>query len=256
MNLRADKSYLQNAPIEIDPRRRSPRRVPRPPRPGPRAPRLPASGALFAQSGVPLPAITGPANVLLEAVGGVAIILDLAVPIVGVLIAVNMAGAWMFVHTSPLYSMGHNGPEVVIAIGLLSLALAAVGSGRFEIGHLITQRRCAAADAASPPSSLARGRGVRYRALRNLSSASPSGCLVSHPDDCLAERHVGRPRLGGLAHQPRSPPLPEPPVAGETHVSSASSPNTRGSTSVPVDSLTSRSCRRPSRRRALARSPG
>ena len=75
---------------------------------------------------------------LLEAVGGVAIILGLAVPIVGVLIAVNMAGAWMFVHTSPLYSMGHNGPEVVIAIGLLSLALAAAGSGRFEIGHLIT----------------------------------------------------------------------------------------------------------------------
>ena len=96
---------------------------------------------------MPLPAITGPANVLLEAIGGVAIILGLAVPIVGVLMAVNMAGAWMFVHTSPLYSMDHNGPEVVIAIGLLSLALAAAGSGRFGIDHLITRRRRAAADA-------------------------------------------------------------------------------------------------------------
>ena len=105
-------------------------------------------GALFAQSGVvPLPAITGPANVLLEAIGGVAIILGLAVPIVGVLMAVNMAGAWILVHTSPLYSMDHNGPEVVIAIGLLSLALAAAGSGRFGIDHLITRRRRAAADA-------------------------------------------------------------------------------------------------------------
>ena len=104
-------------------------------------------GALFAQSGVSLPAITGPANVLLEAFGGVAIILGLAVSIVGVLMAVNMAGAWMFVHTSPLYSMDHNGPEVVIAIGLLSLALAAAGSGRFGIDHLITRRRRVAADA-------------------------------------------------------------------------------------------------------------
>jgi putative oxidoreductase len=62
----------------------------------------------------------------------------------------------MFVHTSPLYSMDHNGPEVVIAIGLLSLALAAAGSGRFGIDHLITRRRRAAADAswstASPES--------------------------------------------------------------------------------------------------------
>ena len=29
-----------------------------------------------------------------------------------------MVGAWVFVHTSPLYSMDHNGPETVIAIGL------------------------------------------------------------------------------------------------------------------------------------------
>jgi putative oxidoreductase len=97
-------------------------------------------GQLYAQSGVPLPAITGPANVLFEFVGGVAMILGLAVPVVGVLMALNMVGAWIFVHTSSLFAMDHNGPELVIMIGLLSLVLAAVGSGRFGLDHLIVTR--------------------------------------------------------------------------------------------------------------------
>jgi putative oxidoreductase len=98
-------------------------------------------GQLFAQSGIPLPEISGPANVLFEFVGGVAMIVGLAVPIVGVLMALNMVGAWVLVHTSPLFSMDHNGPELAIMIGLLSLVLAVVGSGRFGLDHLITARR-------------------------------------------------------------------------------------------------------------------
>jgi putative oxidoreductase len=97
-------------------------------------------GQLFGQSGIPLPAITGPANVLFEFVGGVAMIIGLAVPIVGVLMALNMAGAWLLVHTSPLFSMDHNGPEGVIMIGLLSLVLAVVGSGRFGLDRVIIAR--------------------------------------------------------------------------------------------------------------------
>jgi putative oxidoreductase len=97
-------------------------------------------GRLFAQAGVPLPALTGPANVLFELVGGIAMILGAAVPVVGVLMALNMAGAWVFVHTSGLFAMDHNGPEVVIALGLLSLVLAVTGSGRFGLDHLIVRR--------------------------------------------------------------------------------------------------------------------
>jgi putative oxidoreductase len=97
-------------------------------------------GQLFAQAGVPLPAFTGPANLLLEAVGGVAMILGLGVPIIGGLMALNMLGAWVLVHPTALYSLDHTGPETVIAIGLLSLVLAAVGSGRFGLDHLIVRR--------------------------------------------------------------------------------------------------------------------
>ncbi|MGY1594195.1 DoxX family protein [Geodermatophilus sp. SYSU D00708] len=97
-------------------------------------------GQLFAQSGVPLGTVTGPANVLFELVGGIAMIVGAAVPVVGVVMALNMAGAWLFVHTSGLYAMDHNGPELVIAIGLLSLVLAVTGSGRFGIDHLVVRR--------------------------------------------------------------------------------------------------------------------
>jgi putative oxidoreductase len=97
-------------------------------------------GGLWTQSNVPLPTIAGPANVLFEFVGGIAMIVGLGVPIVGVLMALNMVGAWVFVHTSPLFSMDHNGPELVIMIGLLSLVLAVIGSGRFGLDHLIVTR--------------------------------------------------------------------------------------------------------------------
>jgi putative oxidoreductase len=97
-------------------------------------------GRLFDQAGVPLAAITGPANVLFEFVGGIAMILGVAVRIVGVLMALNMAGAWAFVHTSGLFAMDHNGPELVIALGLLSLVLAVTGAGRFGFDHMIVRR--------------------------------------------------------------------------------------------------------------------
>jgi len=98
-------------------------------------------GRMFAQIGVPLGIVAGPANLLLESVGGVAMVLGLGVPVIGVLMALNMVGAWVFVHTSPLYAMDHNGPETVIAIGLLSLTLAVTGSGRFGVDHLIRRGR-------------------------------------------------------------------------------------------------------------------
>ncbi|MGY1622845.1 DoxX family protein [Geodermatophilus sp. SYSU D00965] len=97
-------------------------------------------GRLFDEAGVPLAAITGPANVLFELVGGIAMILGVAVRIVGVLMALNMVGAWVFVHTSGLFAMDHNGPELVIALGLLSLVLAVTGAGRFGLDQRIAQR--------------------------------------------------------------------------------------------------------------------
>jgi putative oxidoreductase len=95
----------------------------------------------FRTSGVPLPAITAPANLFGEIIGGIAVIVGFAVPLVGVLMAVNMAGAWIFVHTSGLFAPDRNGPELVIALGLLSLVLAVSGSGRLGLDYVIFGRR-------------------------------------------------------------------------------------------------------------------
>lgn len=91
----------------------------------------------FDQSGVPLPAITGPANLFGELIGGALLILGFGVPVIGALMAVNMVGAWIFVHTSGLFAFDRNGPELVIALGLLGLVLAVTGSGRFGLDHLV-----------------------------------------------------------------------------------------------------------------------
>ncbi|MGH3767429.1 MAG: DoxX family protein [Pseudonocardiaceae bacterium] len=97
-------------------------------------------GGLFEKSGVPLAAIAGPANVLFEFVGGAAMILGLAVLPVGIVMALNMAGAWILVHHGGIYALDNTGPELVIALGLLSLVLAVSGSGRLGLDHLLVQR--------------------------------------------------------------------------------------------------------------------
>jgi putative oxidoreductase len=88
-------------------------------------------GALFEKSGVPLAAITGPVNMLFEFIGGAAMIFGLAV----------LPGAWIFVHTGGLYALDHTGPELVIALGLLSLVLAVSGSGHLGLDHFFIVRR-------------------------------------------------------------------------------------------------------------------
>lgn len=92
-------------------------------------------GAMFAQSGIPFPTAAAAFNLALEFVGGILVIAGAALPLIGVAMAANMAGAWVFVHTSGLFAMDRNGPELVIVIGLLSLVLAVVGSGRLGVDH-------------------------------------------------------------------------------------------------------------------------
>jgi putative oxidoreductase len=90
----------------------------------------------FGQMGIPLPELTARANMYGELIGGILLILGLGVRTIGVLMAVNMVGAWYYVHNSALYAMDHNGPELSIALALLSLMLAVTGPGRLGLGSL------------------------------------------------------------------------------------------------------------------------
>jgi putative oxidoreductase len=96
-------------------------------------------GALFAAGNVPFPTAAAAFNLGLEFIGGVLVIAGAALPLIGLAMAANMAGAWVFVHTGPLFDMKNNGPELVIVIGLLSLVLAVAGSGRLGVDHWVAR---------------------------------------------------------------------------------------------------------------------
>lgn len=95
----------------------------------------------FDAMGIPFPELTARLNLALESFGALALLLGVGVRTVGLLMAANMAGAWYYVHTSGIYAMDGNGPECVIAIGLVSLMFAVTGPGRVAVGRMRNPRR-------------------------------------------------------------------------------------------------------------------
>jgi putative oxidoreductase len=95
----------------------------------------------FDAMGIPFPEFAARFNLALEFFGGIALILGTGVRTIGLLMALNMAGAWHYVHTSGLYAMDGNGPELVIAIGLVSLMFAVTGPGRIAVASRRAVRR-------------------------------------------------------------------------------------------------------------------
>lgn len=97
----------------------------------------------FEQIGIPFPELTARANLFGELVGGIALILGASVRLVGLLMAINMLGAWYWVHPHALYSFSseRSGPESVIAIGLVGLLLVVTGGGRISADHAVATLR-------------------------------------------------------------------------------------------------------------------
>ena len=91
----------------------------------------------FASVGVPLPSVSAWVATVIELVGGAALVLGVLVPVAGVLLAVHMLGAFVFVHAGNGLFVGDGGYELVLALGVTSLLLAAVGAGRYSVDHLL-----------------------------------------------------------------------------------------------------------------------
>ena len=98
------------------------------------------TAGFFASVGVPLPTVSAWFATLVELVGGGLLVLGLAVPVAGLLLAVDMIGAWLFVHRGSGVFVADGGWELVLALGVGSLVLAAVGAGRYSIDHLLASR--------------------------------------------------------------------------------------------------------------------
>lgn len=103
--------------------------------------------ASFEQMGIPLAAAAAIFAAVVELVGGILLIVGLAVPLVGLLVAVNMIGALLFVHASNGVFVGDGGYELVLVIGALGVVFAGVGAGGYALDRLIAGRQRTAVNA-------------------------------------------------------------------------------------------------------------
>ncbi|MEU3554024.1 DoxX family protein [Streptomyces fragilis] len=99
------------------------------------------TAAFFDQAGVPAATASAWFAAVVELAGGAALIAGLAVPAAGVLLLIDMIGAFAFVHAGNGLFVDAGGYELVLVLGAAALALAAVGAGRFSADHLLTGRR-------------------------------------------------------------------------------------------------------------------
>jgi putative oxidoreductase len=100
---------------------------------------LTATAAGFEQMGVPAPTLSAYYAAGVELLGGAALILGVLTPLAGVLLALDMAGAFAFVHMSNGVFVAEGGWELVVVLGLLSLTLAVVGAGRYSVDRVLTR---------------------------------------------------------------------------------------------------------------------
>ncbi len=101
----------------------------------------------FDGMGVPLPDLSAIAAATIELGGGLLLIVGLLTPIAGILLFLNMVGAFVLVHIDNGLFVGDGGYELVLALGVSSLLIAAVGAGRLSVDALIGGRLGAAASA-------------------------------------------------------------------------------------------------------------
>jgi putative oxidoreductase len=110
-----------------------------------------ATGQNLDAMGAPFPTAAAVYSTFVELLGGVALILGLALPVAGTLLFVDMAGAFIFVHAEHgifLVDGGNvrNGFELVLVLGLASLVFAAGGAGRLTLDRRLFGRGGSAPD--------------------------------------------------------------------------------------------------------------
>ena len=91
----------------------------------------------FDSMGVPLPGISAFVVTWLEIIGGLALIVGAAVPIFGILLFLDMVGAFFIAHIDKGIFASEGGYELVLALGVSSLLLAVVGSGAYGVDGLL-----------------------------------------------------------------------------------------------------------------------
>ncbi|QNG17868.1 DoxX family protein [Rhodococcus triatomae] len=102
---------------------------------------LDGTAASFEQMEVPAPTASAYAAAFIETIGGIALIAGLLVPLAGILLFLVMAGAFFIVHIDNGIWVADGGYELVLALGMGALLLAAVGAGKFSLDAILFRGR-------------------------------------------------------------------------------------------------------------------
>jgi putative oxidoreductase len=96
--------------------------------------------ASFTKMGIPAPALSAWYAAIVEVAGGAALVVGFALPVVGILLAMDMAGALVFVHAGHGFFSNSGGYEFVLALAVASLAVGFNG-GAFALDRLLFRGR-------------------------------------------------------------------------------------------------------------------
>ncbi|XVQ08518.1 DoxX family protein [Spirillospora sp. CA-255316] len=94
----------------------------------------------FEAMGIPLPGLAAHYATWVELVGGIALVVGVLVPVAGLLLLLDMIGAFWFVHMDKGLFVSEGGYELVLILGATALMLACTGSGRFGLDALLFGR--------------------------------------------------------------------------------------------------------------------
>lgn len=98
---------------------------------------LSAVGAGFDGMGVPAPQLAAYFATFVELIGGALLLLGAFTAVAGLLLALNMLGAFVFVHVQNGVFVNDGGFELVVALGVASLLLAVLGAGKYSLDAML-----------------------------------------------------------------------------------------------------------------------
>jgi putative oxidoreductase len=89
----------------------------------------------FTGMGIPLPALSAIFAMVAEVFGGLLLLVGAFTDIAGLLIAIDMLGAIIFVHAKNGFAVNEGGFEWPLALLAMALAIALAGPGRYAVGR-------------------------------------------------------------------------------------------------------------------------
>lgn len=101
---------------------------------------LTATTGFFESAGVPLPTLSAIFTIVVEIVGGAALIVGVFTRVVALLLVVPSLGAVFTAHWGSGFFAGDGGFEYVLSLAAFSLVVAAVGAGRFSLDAVLPDR--------------------------------------------------------------------------------------------------------------------